>query len=255
MGCWVGARGPGGRRLPTPRRSPAGRRHSVGLCLPATSSARHARRLQVLRSSLSAQAVKMLPAAVRLLLACLTTLAVLLPSVLANVEKTVFVAPPAVAIPNVRPGLQDLRLTSLSPSVHIFRTHIPVVFPSGDAPRGLESWFLLSGLKEGQRYEVRICWAATVCCVKCPCFVQSAHSTAATDYLLAGRSPHRPSLRDTRAHHGPCELFREHPRAPAHCRRRKGPRSRGYIRLTSFPAHPGRCRLLQHKQDAHEQPA
>ncbi|KAL1634033.1 hypothetical protein SLS56_002625 [Neofusicoccum ribis] len=103
----------------------------------------------------------MLPAAVRLLLACLTTLAVLLPSVLANVEKTVFVAPPAVAIPNVRPGLQDLRLTSLSPSVHIFRTHIPVVFPSGDAPRGLESWFLLSGLKEGQRYEVRICWAAT----------------------------------------------------------------------------------------------
>lgn len=116
----------------------------------------------MLRSSLSSQTVKMLPAAVRLCLAILTFLAALLPSALANVEKTVFVSPSAVAVPNVRPGLQDLRLTSLSPHAHVLRTLIPVAFPSDDAPRGLDYWYLLTELTPGQRYEVRICWLATV---------------------------------------------------------------------------------------------
>ncbi|KAH7058916.1 hypothetical protein B0J12DRAFT_377620 [Macrophomina phaseolina] len=103
----------------------------------------------------------MLPAAPRLCLAILTFFAVLFPSTLANVEKTVFVAPSAVAVPNVRPGLQDLRLTSLSPSAHVLRTFLPVAFPSDEAPRGLDHWYLLASLTPGQRYEVRICWAAT----------------------------------------------------------------------------------------------
>lgn len=116
----------------------------------------------MLRSSLSSQTVKMLPAAARLFLAILTFLAALLPFALANVEKTVFVAPSAVAVPNVRPGLQDLRLTSLSPHAHVLRTFIPVAFPSDGAPRGLDYWYLLTELTPGQRYEVRICWLATV---------------------------------------------------------------------------------------------
>lgn len=29
--------------------------------------------------------------------------------------------------------------------------------------KGTESWFLLEGLVPGQRYEVRVCWVATVC--------------------------------------------------------------------------------------------
>ncbi|KAB2579305.1 hypothetical protein BFW01_g11617 [Lasiodiplodia theobromae] len=103
----------------------------------------------------------MLPAITRPLLALLTTFVVLLPAALANVEKTVFVAPSAIAVPNVRPGLQDLRLTSLSPSAHVLRTNIPVAFRSDASPRGLDSWYLLSELTPGQRYEVRVCWAAT----------------------------------------------------------------------------------------------
>ncbi|OJD31903.1 uncharacterized protein BKCO1_4300029 [Diplodia corticola] len=103
----------------------------------------------------------MLPAAIRPLLALLTALVALLPAALANVEKTVFVAPSAVAVPNVRPGLQDLRLASLSPFAHVLRAHLPVAFPSDDSPRGFDSWYLLTELAPGQRYEVRVCWAAT----------------------------------------------------------------------------------------------
>lgn len=136
----------------------------------------------------------MRPATVRVLLAYLTTLAVLLQSALANVEKAVFVAPAALTIPNVRPGLQDLRLTSLSPSAHVFRTQLPVAFPTDDTLRGLESWYLLSELKEGQRYEVRICWAATVCQGRRACFFQPAHPTTAADQFLARPSPRHQSL-------------------------------------------------------------
>ncbi|KAK7539905.1 uncharacterized protein J3D65DRAFT_551019 [Phyllosticta citribraziliensis] len=79
----------------------------------------------------------------------------------ANVEKTIFTAPVAVTIPNVRPSLQDLRLTSLTPAKHTLRANLPVKFPTAEHSRGEQSWFLLSGLEQGQRYEVRICWPAT----------------------------------------------------------------------------------------------
>ena len=81
----------------------------------------------------------------------------------ANVEKTIFLGPAAVQIPNDHPTLEDLRLDVLEP-IHapILETLLAVQFPTKPAPRGLESWYLLRGLEEGRRYEVRICWPATV---------------------------------------------------------------------------------------------
>ncbi|KAF2028595.1 hypothetical protein EK21DRAFT_69491 [Setomelanomma holmii] len=82
-------------------------------------------------------------------------------TVKANVEKTIFLGPSPVFLPNVRPSLDDLRLHVLSPSHTILPTQLPVRFSSKSAPRGLESWYLLQDLEEGRRYEVRICWPAT----------------------------------------------------------------------------------------------
>ncbi|KAF2826120.1 hypothetical protein CC86DRAFT_406417 [Ophiobolus disseminans] len=79
----------------------------------------------------------------------------------ANVEKTIFLGPRPIALPDVRPSLDDLRLHVLTPSQTILPTQLPVQFPSKAAPRGLESWYLLQHLEPGRRYEVRICWPAT----------------------------------------------------------------------------------------------
>jgi len=93
--------------------------------------------------------------------------ALLIPSAYANTEKVIFVAPEAVSFPNATPALDNLRLHSLTPARSSFRTSLPVVLTSEEYPRGLESWFLLRELKQRQRYELRICWAAVVrikCC-------------------------------------------------------------------------------------------
>jgi hypothetical protein len=82
-------------------------------------------------------------------------------TVRANVEKTIFLGPRPVTLSNVHPNLEDLRLHALSPSDTILPTQVPVQFPTDSVPRGLESWYLLRGLDEGRRYEVRICWPAT----------------------------------------------------------------------------------------------
>jgi len=91
-------------------------------------------------------------------LLCIVTQAV---TVKANVEKTIFLGPSPVTLPNVRPSLEDLHLHVLSHTQTILPTQLPVLFPSTAAPRGLESWYLLQ-LEAGRRYEVRICWPATV---------------------------------------------------------------------------------------------
>jgi len=57
--------------------------------------------------------------------------------------------------------LEDLELEVLSPQHSAVRTQLPAEFPSNSSTKGTESWFLLEGLGEGQRYEIRICWAAT----------------------------------------------------------------------------------------------
>ncbi|KAF3041529.1 hypothetical protein E8E12_005389 [Didymella heteroderae] len=79
----------------------------------------------------------------------------------ANVEKTIFLGPGAVTLPDVSPSLKDLHLHSLSSLDSILPTQLAVQFPSEAEPHGLESWYLLSDLEEGRRYEVRICWPAT----------------------------------------------------------------------------------------------
>lgn len=80
----------------------------------------------------------------------------------ANVEKIIFLGPSVVTLPDVRPSLDDLNLRVLSSREPILPTQLSVQFPTIAQPRGLESWYLLSALEEGRRYEVRICWPATV---------------------------------------------------------------------------------------------
>lgn len=92
---------------------------------------------------------------------------VLVATVNANVEKAVFLGPRPVAlavVPDGPPSLDALRLDTLLPvqGSSIVATQLPVQFPSVPAPRGYDAWYLLRGLQEGRRYEVRICWPATV---------------------------------------------------------------------------------------------
>lgn len=97
-----------------------------------------------------------------MLLFCLTVLYAFLPNVLANVEKTIFLGPPAIAVPNAHRNLDDLYLLPLTPFHLTARTRLNASFPVKSAPRGEEAWMLLDGLSPGARYEVRICWLATV---------------------------------------------------------------------------------------------
>ncbi|OKO97670.1 hypothetical protein PENSUB_9961 [Penicillium subrubescens] len=94
-----------------------------------------------------------------------TLLAILLPLftglVHANVEKTIFLGPPATTIPSAAPDLDDLGLERVSPQNAVVRTQLNASFPTAEAPDGSDSWFFLENLTPGQRYEVRICWLAT----------------------------------------------------------------------------------------------
>jgi len=80
-------------------------------------------------------------------------------AVLGNTEKTIFLGPSSL---QVLPTLEDLQLDALSPQQWSLRTHIQAEFPTNTFKYGHSSWVLLHRLQEGQRYEVRICWAATV---------------------------------------------------------------------------------------------
>lgn len=95
------------------------------------------------------------------------TIGILLPListlVQANVEKTIFLAPPASTIPSVEPELDDLGLERLSPHSSVIRRGLNASFPTAAAPEGTDSWFFVENLKPGQRYEIRVCWLATVC--------------------------------------------------------------------------------------------
>ena len=78
----------------------------------------------------------------------------------ANVEKGIFLAPEAIKIPQKPPNLDNLHLNVLTPSKSTLRTQLAASFPQPDS-LGTVSWFLLDELQQGQRHEVRICWAAT----------------------------------------------------------------------------------------------
>ena len=95
---------------------------------------------------------------------CLQWLAwCIFPAALGNVEKTIFLGPKAINIPkHNQPNLDALRLEVLSPTNSVRRLRLRAEFPTEDLPQGVPAWFLLYGLTYGKRYEVRICWAATV---------------------------------------------------------------------------------------------
>jgi hypothetical protein len=95
-------------------------------------------------------------------LALLAWAAGILPSASANVEKVIFTGPASAHIPNFVPNLDQLRLEVLSPTQHTLPIELPVTFPTESQPRGSTSWFILDELVQDQRYEVRVCWAATV---------------------------------------------------------------------------------------------
>lgn len=80
----------------------------------------------------------------------------------ANVEKTIFVAPEAIHIPQQHPSLDVLHLDVLTHLFPTLRTQLAASFQQLLESRGSELWFLLDDLRQEQRYEVRICWAATV---------------------------------------------------------------------------------------------
>ncbi|KAI9792317.1 MAG: hypothetical protein M1816_002542 [Peltula sp. TS41687] len=62
---------------------------------------------------------------------------------------------------DLHPNLRDLHLDTLSPTYSAIRTQVPAAFPDEEElPQGKETWVLLEHLKEGRRYEVRVCWAA-----------------------------------------------------------------------------------------------
>lgn len=86
----------------------------------------------------------------------------LVTTALANTEKAIFVAPAPTIMTDAQPVLADLNLYSLSPEHPSLRLPLPVTFATNHQPRGLDSWYLLHSLKEGQRYELRVCWAAIV---------------------------------------------------------------------------------------------
>lgn len=90
----------------------------------------------------------------------------------ANVEKVVFLGPQATHNLDQRPGLDELDLVVINSSHRIIRTHLSASFPTSENPQGAEAWFLIEGLFEHQRYEVRLCWSATVF----PSFLNHKHS-------------------------------------------------------------------------------
>lgn len=116
--------------------------------------------------------------------------------VLGNTEKAIFLAPSSLHVPVEHPTLEDLQLEALSPQHWSLRTHIEAEFPTDSSKYGKSSWYLLHSLQEGQRHEIRICWAATVnpiifCCKLLLIESSNPHPSVSKPmtYLLSLRLP------------------------------------------------------------------
>ena len=134
-----------------------------------------------------------------------------------NVEKTIFFGPEAIQIPQQHPSLQDLKLETLSPSKPDLRRQLSAAFPKPSTPKGTEAWFLLEGLKQHQRYEVRICWAATVSLLELAFqysfwqgslrMITLTKTEIATDFIHTRHLHHNKSLRYAGANYFPLYLL------------------------------------------------
>ncbi|AEO71497.1 uncharacterized protein THITE_2123929 [Thermothielavioides terrestris NRRL 8126] len=92
-------------------------------------------------------------------------LLVLAGPVCANTEKTIFLGPKPVNVGLSHPTLSNLRLdtlTTLTPDNGTIRTQLSAQFPSAEQPSGAATWLILDRLTPNQRYEVRVCWPASV---------------------------------------------------------------------------------------------
>lgn len=103
------------------------------------------------------------------LLRLIATLATLTSHVAANADKIIFTGPEPVTHPLASPSLSDLNLDVIGPATNLsLRTSLSRTFHDDTnpvargKPPGSASWFILDGLTPGQRYELRVCWAAIV---------------------------------------------------------------------------------------------
>lgn len=110
--------------------------------------------------------------------------------VLANTEKAVFLGPKAVTVPDVQPSLEALHLETLSPGYSSIRTQLPRAFPTDGEPRGLQSWYLLDHLDDGTRYEVRLCWPASVCLATLTGHASLCCANVRVAYTTSSNRPH-----------------------------------------------------------------
>ncbi|OAA54887.1 hypothetical protein ISF_08158 [Cordyceps fumosorosea ARSEF 2679] len=98
--------------------------------------------------------------------AVLLTLAVFAVHVAANADKIIFTGPEPVTYPLASPSLADLNLDVLGPENLSIRRNLTRIFHDDSdlelkgKPRGHASWYLIDNLTPGQRYELRVCWAA-----------------------------------------------------------------------------------------------
>lgn len=95
------------------------------------------------------------------LAACLLPLFASIQCALANTEKVIFTAPPRDTLSELY-DIGEEAFRTLTPSKPTLRASLPVAFPTTDRPNGLDSWYRLEDVEEDRRYEVRVCWAATV---------------------------------------------------------------------------------------------
>ncbi|KAI4193000.1 MAG: hypothetical protein LQ348_002995 [Seirophora lacunosa] len=80
----------------------------------------------------------------------------------ANVEKRIFLAPAETTILHNQLNLDQLQLDTLTPTQPVLRSQLTAAFPTESKPQGPTSWFLLDSLNQHQRYELRVCWLATI---------------------------------------------------------------------------------------------
>lgn len=78
----------------------------------------------------------------------------------ANVEKVIFLTPAATTNSLINLAVFDVAI--LSPSERVINRRLPVAFANSTDPLGTTTWLQLEALTGQQRYEVRVCWAATV---------------------------------------------------------------------------------------------
>lgn len=85
-------------------------------------------------------------------------------TVAANVEKAIFVAGQTATggAEYFYSGLADV-LPRLTPNLNAWRTDLPAAFSWAEGfPDNGTTWMILGDLNAGQRYELRVCWTATV---------------------------------------------------------------------------------------------